>query len=1220
MSKVNTTTDIKSAQNIVENSPLDPSRTVDDIMDSIYGPAVKPEDYEGDYGVSQVPQAAPIDPRPTGFNDQDQMIPMWGPEGRFNNVKQGVARPEFDQWQGQGMQVEAPPTPAQISQSMARPSYNADPLTDTMARAKKTASMMDITDTKTPNITVSGTGPSPQAKQEQVDLNRRIALEQDEATADRLRKERARKAAIDHKDNKRENSLNMVYNKIGALEEKQSPYQADVIGAYPSQKFLATGAIATEHALDQAFMGTSEDGEFYFRGDEFVEEDEQQSSNLVNPSQLADTVGREIVKWWGSEKEAEGKPINTNLSAQERKDVGGAHLLAYARANPELVNIVKTSRDERGEYIKDENGHAIRFELTPLGQVVFENNRRFRDEALSHIIDPESTPQPSGLKGAKADVRPAFRNRKFSEGNGDPAYATMEQVDESIGNQNSVAHVVDDRRVRIALTMLIPALFSPIGKSGDRFADAFDIGEVSLQTIKNNKQMNDGMDENAAIDEAIKITGKKKQNLAQSIMTAILFRGRPNYLTYAMQPLTGRTMAQQSKFNPTSNKLIRFVTRSKHPAKVTKGSKTEDNFLNIMALSFGKDDLLGEGRIKDIKDNHATYYKWGDILEGALEATLPQAAFEAAVEMLSKGGKLPPELAKGLEAFQRTIAGKDSALYDLLGKKGEDAPMAIDALIDYKRYSDAREKGMPHFTFVNAYVDGKTNGLANQGLMLGIRKIAAKVGALRSDGATHAVEGGDIRDEMKSIITNRIQQGGLQKAAPFEGDTVKYTDAMEILEMLAGEREINKKISMIFPYGKEIGGMKGEIRKLLPAVMASNGKLSKKLRSYEKKYGAINDIVDMAHDNVVYALFEIFGEDTFKAKGLMRSVGFMHAVADQLFSIRGPAGMRLMLGDYRFDPEKQTKSVVKVSQKDRGQNVIHLQDTSRYASSAAARDGKAAGWARGRASVTPTQAIDAATVIRSSSGRSWGRQVDAHPAGEPYFLQVYDAYKVDANTFDVLVDEVNRNFLDITTRDWSFINEALKELTRLDNYVEKISDLAANRVVSFKRGRMDYLYQLLDPMYILVDGEHVPTRRVLKDFLRAAEPINPDMNYDGKVGAVPAEKVQIPSEKMAAYEAWITKRASIVNLRLVEAFNEGSNADVKPLKSGTDFIDSSRNPMEINGRQVKLMYDVLMDETKLFDILSQFKGKTDRARAALRSEIRNKERRTGAKVAQFWAH
>ena len=59
---------------------------------------------------------------------------------------------------------------------------------------------------------------------------------------------------------------------------------------------------------------------------------------------------------------------------------------------------------------------------------------------------------------------------------------------------------------------------------------------------------------------------KAAQKLANEVQSIAQERNGANYLSYAVQGFQGRISPQQSKFNPTTSKAVRFVTRNAVPS------------------------------------------------------------------------------------------------------------------------------------------------------------------------------------------------------------------------------------------------------------------------------------------------------------------------------------------------------------------------------------------------------------------------------------------------------------------------------------------------------------------------------------------------------------------------------------------------------------------------------------------------------------------------------
>jgi hypothetical protein len=92
-------------------------------------------------------------------------------------------------------------------------------------------------------------------------------------------------------------------------------------------------------------------------------------------------------------------------------------------------------------------------------------------------------------------------------------------------------------------------------------------------------------------------------------------------------------------------------------------------------------------------------------------------------------------------------------------------------------------------------------------------------------------------------------------------------------------------------------------------------------------------------------------------------------------------------------------------------------------------------FAYGGSVVAPIQAVDAATVAMTASGKSWDRMNKASN-GNAYLLTIYDAFKVDANGYDVALEEINLNWMDATL-EWSYLEQARNSLTKATKRFEE---------------------------------------------------------------------------------------------------------------------------------------------------------------------------------------
>ena len=95
-----------------------------------------------------------------------------------------------------------------------------------------------------------------------------------------------------------------------------------------------------------------------------------------------------------------------------------------------------------------------------------------------------------------------------------------------------------------------------------------------------------------------------------------------------------------------------------------------------------------------------------------------------------------------------------------------------------------------------------------------------------------------------------------------------------------------------------------------------------------------------------------------------------------------------------------------------------------YTSPEGEQNVQAGDYAYGGSVVGPVQALDASTVAQTASGKSWNRLKQAS-GSNTYLHTIYDAFKADAMGFDVVLEEVNQNWLD-TSMKWSYLKETKK--------------------------------------------------------------------------------------------------------------------------------------------------------------------------------------------------
>jgi hypothetical protein len=172
--------------------------------------------------------------------------------------------------------------------------------------------------------------------------------------------------------------------------------------------------------------------------------------------------------------------------------------------------------------------------------------------------------------------------------------------------------------------------------------------------------------------------------------------------------------------------------------------------------------------------------------------------------------------------------------------------------------------------------------------------------------------------------------------------------------------------------------------------------------------------------------------EALASRGVMRSVALLYAATNQLMTMTGPTGMDMHFGRAVQDDSQTTTTSYKVkgTDIDKGSKEFTAVHQGTELTAAAPRmyeDQPAYGdYAYGGSVVGPVQALDAAAVGLTASGKSWNR-LKAASGGNPYMHTIYDAFKADAMGFDVVLEEVNTNWLD-ASMNWSYLEEAQKSI------------------------------------------------------------------------------------------------------------------------------------------------------------------------------------------------
>ena len=769
-----------------------------------------------------------------------------------------------------------------------------------------------------------------------------------------------------------------AYMKSGLVDEG---------GVWTPQAGLVLSVVTENFFSDRAY-GKDVDAEIDYE-ELGVKASEVERTDPFSKARGRAQLGRQIA----AEKARLDGRESPQLTEEEATALGDTAQELYYEVNKQNDGDQFIIRTEVGEGLNKQTA----FQLTQKGSdlLMLGDQKRKRLFPKQHVRT-QKAPLGAPTKEAREYTRQVSSKTGVSQ-------VRSHEQRQALRNLNKVANVVDPKRNKILLSVALQAL-----RGQSQFEnDVLFISDDDPQGTMN--------------------------NLAQDIFGIQIEKDGANYLTYYVQDFNGRMAPQQTTLDPTASKAARFVTRNAIPAD-TSNSRIKRNLLQMYSMHLVPDSYSGlrkgdvEGgkpvpvdqllpaeraRIMQNPALQAQLSGWGAELKAAFDK-IPDNTINQISEAIKE--KRPVNELPQLPPLELS-----PDLMEFINGKGEDGFMVMDGLIDYHNFLEAEKKGKPYHSYFNATMDGKTNGIASNGIQMGSANVAKKTGVIKTQNKQILDRGMDIRDDLEHVLKGLIDQG-------FDG---KFNDnelpiVRKVAAKIAGDRNFNKAITMTFGYGKEIQSFKRDIQQAIADDPDAAG-LDQK------------EVTDAIFQNYIPAMEQVMDEDALAARSLMRSATWVAAWYNELFQMRAPLeGQVISLG--------KTETTGLQGEIARGQvwtgSEYRRPTISQYGSEATSAAEKAypakeeggapervAGdVAYGGSIPGPVQSLDAATVTRTVSGKSWDRLVKASQ-GHPYIHTVYDAFKTDANGFDVVLEETNKNWLDLNMQ-WSYLEsmaEAAKE-------------------------------------------------------------------------------------------------------------------------------------------------------------------------------------------------
>ena len=559
------------------------------------------------------------------------------------------------------------------------------------------------------------------------------------------------------------------------------------------------------------------------------------------------------------------------------------------------------------------------------------------------------------------------------------------------------------------------------------------------------------------------------------------------------------------------------------------------------------DALLPEQR--DIALSAATpkLEKWGDRLTEALAMT--DAQYEAVSEAIASGMALTDPNFPQFDGLNLDPEA-DAELIKAIADKGEDGPHFIDGLMDFAKYAKAKRMNKPYASYFNAYIDGKTNGLASNGIQMGSFETAMATGVIRNN-RTQLLDAGDIRDQLKEINLESIHQ------FDWDGNTDGFLSELnDVAHHVFSYRQLNKDTTMTFGYGKEINNFRQNIEDaigLLSEQAKEGSTYNSSLQAVEQNMDR-TQLAEMLLSKYRAGLEQVLSKDAIDSRGLMRGASILHSAINAPFSIKSYTDMDLNLGgemSLGADQAAAQTTTIYAGGAPRKVKTYHYETE---ATAAAPRnmenpetgeiEAVAGEYAYGGSLPGPVQSLDAATVALTAAGKSW-QKLKAKSMGNPYLHTIYDAFKMDANGYDTVLEEVNQNWLDATMK-WNYLDETRKATTEaISMWREKNKNRpATDKLTPNERLYMDWMTSTIP------DAEGRPSMKNFVNKIKKVKQYNPTDSKANHAAAVEVSKklakelgsvgynVNSPPEVATAAQQRVFVNFLIMEMGLSAKFNQ----------------------------------------------------------------------------------
>ena len=870
-----------------------------------------------------------------------------------------------------------------------------------------------------------------------------------------------------------------LYKNINNLNTTNSNIFYDVLDAgtlndkgtfiVDPELFGLMGVLTEEHFVQSMF--TTDPDEVSETVGETTEQEAVKQIEFKK-SQGIQNLGKEIYREYKRTKAAQKGLGDTaeylneieNISPSVFTQIGDIAKTSYAAANSDMI--VEKNKDGR-----------VVFEPTERGAKIFENMYRVYTGLFSTTeVKPLDSPSQDGRVMGEASQYTRDMTTRLSKEIGDTSAHF-----EATKNMNEVAFVNDPNREKVATYLAMLALanagtvkstpnmqdeYMP-GRNNDIFyANIFKIGKQKYQDLLNEKaslrNKVQRLIAQGASEEQVKLAEKtynqynpknilrlEREKFVNIMESAGRYTGKSNFLTFALQLLTGRMHAQQTIYNPQASPIIRGIVGggNKYQWQPGKGGKLEQNWTEGMSKHLFEDPKVTNEEGRKVESSFKKEYGMGRPTEERIRvfkefekqaeenpgAGLYNQYVQWGNELIDKTAGFNTKEANAiLNAFKKATGQQGNEIKKQIGQRYGTDPLSprlksyladfeIDAIhqADYlmalAKYERAKKNGTI-FTDTQAFeIDGQTHGPSTLATLLGSLNMAKRSGIIMKTPFLEKLESSDykdVRDAMADEMRRKfpsLVKGVTKITHDSKAGLPSIANAYEkILEEAIGDREnFLKKSPMTMGYGQDIFSLKQHVDRTvflndnIKSIM-SNNKLSN------------DEVIDFLHTILVDSIYETMDPQTLRMTKLMKAIAFMSPLSSQLLQIKQPTGLISTLAGLTSEQAGQTQYQVKNEEgKPRTVTVQHY-NVKTDPSAIKPMPGKAAefgGYAVGRAQPSIIQAFDSNMVTKTFT-LSWNKIKEVAKslgAANPFVLQIYDAFLTDSGTMDVVRRSANEH-------------------------------------------------------------------------------------------------------------------------------------------------------------------------------------------------------------------